>query len=188
MTNCQRCGKKFNFFTIGDAKHPSPVKDGYLCKKCYEPYGLVLEKYSANLKKTETDPKAAAWVALCYILAAQRVNVVRTITAALLGLTETHSSWEVCRRRAKELAATSMTMVSSDTEGQIFLNGLFKIVENITELPHREIRIQRYASVMGDSIHDIEYEAVLRSGISMDELNNLVVSLPGHQWLLSYDP
>jgi hypothetical protein len=41
---------------------------------------------------------------------------------------------------------------------------------------------------MGDSIQDIEYEAVLRSGISMDELNHLVVSLPGHQWLLFHNP
>jgi hypothetical protein len=185
MANCRRCGKKFSFFTIRDVRHPSPLRDGYLCKKCYEPYGLVLKKYSANLKKTETDPKAAAWVALCYILAAQRVNVVRTITAAIIGLTETHSSWGVCRRRATELTTAAMTMVSSDTQGQIFMNGLLTMIKNITESPHREIQIQRYASVMGDSINHIEYEAVVRSGISMDELNNLVASLPGHQWLLS---
>ncbi|MGD2028344.1 MAG: hypothetical protein PVG86_00295, partial [Desulfobacterales bacterium] len=178
----------FPFFTIRDVKQPSPSRDGYLCKKCYEPYGLVLEKYSANLKKAGTDPKAAAWVALCYIMSAQRVNVVRTITAAMIGLTETHSSWEVCRQRAMDLAAAAMTMVSTDAEGQIFMNGLITMIENITESPHREIRIQRYASVMGDSIQDIEYEAVLRSGISMDELNHLVVSLPGHQWLLFHNP
>jgi hypothetical protein len=77
-----------------------------------------------------------------------------------------------------------MTMVSSDTQGQIFMNGLLTMIKNITESPHREIQIQRYASVMGDSINDIEYEAVVRSGISMDELNNLVASLPGHQWLM----
>jgi hypothetical protein len=186
MANCQRCGKKFPFFTIRDVKHLSPLRDGYLCKKCYQPYGLVLKKYSANLKKTETDPKAAAWVALCCILAAQRVNLVRTITAAIIGLTETQSSWKVCRQRAMELTTTAMSMVSSDTEGQIFMNGLLAMIEKITESPHREIRIQRYASVMGDSIHDIEYEAVVRSGILMDELNNFVVSLPGHQWLLSH--
>lgn len=188
MMNCQKCGKKFSFFTISDARHPSPSRNGYLCKKCYEPYGLVLEKYSANLKKTETDPKAAAWVALCYTLAAQRVNIVRTITAAIIGLIETHSSWEVCRQRATDLATAAMAMVSTDAEGQIFMNGLLTMIENITESPHREIRIQRYASVMGDSIQNIEYEAVMRSGISMDELNNLVVSLPGHQWLMSHNP
>ena len=186
MTNCQRCGKKFPFFTIRDVRHPSPLRDGYLCKKCYQPYGLVLKKYSANLKKTETDPKAAAWVSLCYILAAQRVNLVRTITAAIIGLTETKSSWKVCRQRAMELTTTAMTMVSSDSEGKVFMNGLLTMVEKITESPHREIWIQRYASVMGDSIQDIEYEAVVRSGISIDELNNFVVSLPGHQWLMSH--
>jgi hypothetical protein len=162
------------------------LRDGYLCKKCYHPYGLVLEKYSVNLKKTQTDPKAAAWVALCCILAAQKVNVVRTITAAIIGITETHGSREVCLRRAAELATATMTMVSSDAEGQIFINGLLSMIENITESPEREIRIQRYASVMGDCIHEIEYEAVARSGISMDELNTLVESLPGHQWLLSH--
>lgn len=45
-----------------------------------------------------------------------------------------------------------------------------------------------HASVWGDSIIDIEYEAVVRNGASIDELNNLVASLPSHQWLLSSNP
>jgi hypothetical protein len=186
MTNCQRCRKKFPFFTIRNVRHPSPFKEGYLCKECYQPYRLVLEKYSANLKKTETNPKAAAWVALCCLLAAQRVNLVRTITAAIIGLTETKNSWEVCRRRAMELTTKAMTTLSSDSEGQVFMKKLLTMIEEIAESPHRKIPIQLYASVMGDSIKTIEYEAIVRSGISIDELNNFVASLPGHQWLLSH--
>jgi len=188
MANCQKCSKKLPFFTIWDAGRPNPLGNGQLCKKCYQPYGFVLEKYTANLDKADTDPKAVAWVALCYLLAAQRVNLVRTITAAIVGLTETQNSWEVCRQRAMELTTEAMRMLTPDSEGQVFVKGLFARAEKITKSPSREIPIQRYASVWGDSILDIEYEAVMRSGVSIDELNNFVASVPGHQWLTSAHP
>lgn len=185
MANCQKCKKKPPFFTFRDARRPNPLGNGQLCKECYRPYGLVLEKYTANLNKADTDPKAVAWVALCYLLAAQRVNLVRTITAAIVGLTETKNSWEVCRQRAMELATKAMRMLAPDSEGQVFMQGLFARAKKITKSPSREIPIQRYASVWGDSILDLEYEAVMRSGVSIDELNNFVGSMPGHQWLVS---
>lgn len=161
---------------------------GKLCLQCYQPYGLVLEKYMASLERTDKDPRALMWVALCYFLAARRVNLVRTITAAIVGFTETQSSWEVCRERAMELAAKTLSMMASDSVGRPFVKELFDRAEKITTPPARQIPIQRYASVWGDSILDLEYEAVMRSGISIDELNQLVASLPGHQWLISTHP
>jgi len=159
--------------------------DGHLCEECYLPYGLVLEKFTINLKNAHTNPKAAAWVAVCYTLAAKRVDIIRTVTAAILGITKTESSCKICRQRAIGLVTKAMSMLASDTEGQTFLKGLLNRVEDIAESPSRKIPIQRHASVWGDSILDIEYEAVVRSCISFDELNNLVTSLPGHQWLLN---
>ena len=185
MATCRKCGEKFPLFTIRNARYPSPFGDGDLCRGCYQPYGLVLGKYTANLKKTATDPKAAAWVALCCLLAAQRVNLVRTITAAMVGLTETQSSWEVCRQRAVELASKAMTMFSPDSDGRLFVKALLAMAVKINKPPPREIRIQQYASVMGDTILDIEHQALMRSGVSIDDLNNCVATLPGHQWLLS---
>jgi hypothetical protein len=137
------------------------------------------------LDQAATDPKAVAWMALCYLLAAQRVNLVRTVTAAIVGLTETQNSWEVCRQRAMELATRAMRMLAPDSEGQVFVKGLFARAEKITKSPSREIPIQRHASVWGDTILEIEYEAVVRSGVTIDELNNFVRSMPGHQWLVS---
>ena len=185
MANCQKCSKKLPFFTIWDAGRPNPLGNGQLCKKCYQPYGFVLEKYTANLDKADTDPKAVAWVALCYLLAAQRVNLVRTITAAIVGLTETQSSWEVCRQRAVELATKAMTMFAPDSDGRIFVKALLAMAAKVTEPPPRKIRIQQYASVMGDTILAIEHQALVRSGVSIDDLNNCVAALPGHQWLLN---
>ena len=158
---------------------------GYLCKECYQPYGLVLEIYTTNLEKSNTDPKAAAWVALCCLLAAQRINLVRTVTSVICGINEKKNSWEMCRQRAIELATKAMSMLPSGSEGQIFVKGILTGAEEITESPQREIPIQRHASVWGDSISDIEYEALVRSGLSIDELNNLIASMPGHQWLLT---
>ena len=188
MAHCQKCRKKLPFFTIRDAGRPNPLGDGKLCPKCYQPYGFVLEIYTASLDQAATDPKAVAWVALCYLLAAKRVNLVRTITAAIVGLTETANSWEVCRQRTMELTTKAMRMLAADSEGQVFVKGLFASAEKIAKSPSREIPIQRHASVWGDSILDIEYEAVVRSGVSIDELNNLVASMPGHQWLISAHP
>ena len=156
-----------------------------MCKECDQPYSLVLEKYTANLKNAHTNPKAAAWVAVCYLLAAQRVNLVRTITAAIIKFSETKRSWEVCRQSAMELATKAMSMLPSNSEGQAFLKGVLNRAEGITESPPREIPIQRHASVWGDSILSIEHEAVVRSGISIDELNIQVASLPDYQWLLA---
>ncbi len=184
MASCQKCGKKFPCFTIRNVRHPNPSGDGVLCEQCYRPYGLVLEKYTTSLKNAHTSPKAAAWVAVCYILAAQRINLVRTVTAAILGITETENSWKVCRQRAMELATRAMSMPASDSDGQAFLKGLLKRAEEITEPPLRKMPIQRHASVWGDTILDVEYEAVMRSCICMDELNDLVTSLSGRQWLL----
>ena len=184
MANCQACGKKFPFFTIRNARHPNPFGDGYLCSVCHEPYGIVLKKYTSTLKNVHTNPKAAAWVAVCYLMAAQRVNLVRTVTAAIIGVSETQRSWEVCRQSAAKLATTAMSMLPLDDEGQRLLNGILNSVETMTESLPREITIQRHASVWGDTILSIEYEAVMRSGISIDELNSYAASFPGHLWLL----
>ncbi|MES0446872.1 MAG: hypothetical protein ABUJ92_10035, partial [Desulfobacterales bacterium] len=75
----------------------------------------------------------------------------------------------------------------SDPEGQVFVKGLLAMAEETTEFPPREIPIQVHASPLGGPILDIEYEAVVRSGVSIDELNNLVASLPGHKWLLTHN-
>ena len=158
--------------------------DEYLCKECYQPYRIVLDKYTINLKKADTDPKAAAWVALCCLLAAQRVNLVRTLTATISGIYEKKNSWEECRQKAMELATKAMSMLPSDSEGQVFVKGLLARAEEVTESPPWEIPIQLHASPLGGSVLDIEYEAIVRSGVSIDELNNLVASLPGHKWLL----
>ncbi len=185
MATCQKCKEKLPFFTIRDKKRRNPLGTGHLCQRCYEPYGLVIEKYKANLEKINTDPKAGAWVALCCLLAAQRINLVRTITAAISGFVETQNSWKACKESAIRLTINAISMLPCNSDGFIFLKALFTRAEGIGESPSWEIPIQRYASVFGDTIVDIEYEAVMRSGVSIDELNTLASSLPGHQWLLS---
>jgi len=140
--------------------------------------------YTTNLKTADTDPKAATWAALCCLLAAQRVNLARTVTAAIIGQTETKNSWEVCRQRAMELAAKALAMLASDFRGQSLAQEILKRAQEISQSPARGIPIQRYASVWGDSILDIEHEAIMRSGVSIDELNDFVESIPWHQWLL----
>lgn len=184
MAHCQKCKKKLPFFSLRDAKRPNPLGEGKLCPKCYQPYGLVLEKYTESLDLAATDPKAVAWVALCYLLAAQRINLVRTVTAALVGFSEMQNSWEVCRQKTMELATKATRMLAPDSEGQVFMKSLFAGAQKITKSPSRQIPIQRHASVWGDTIRDIEHEAVVRSGISMDEINNYIASIPGHQWLV----
>ena len=188
MTTCFKCQKKFPFFTIREAKRPNPLGDGYLCETCYRPYHLVLEKYSANIKKIDTDPTAAAWVALCCHLAAKQINLERTITAVLCGVFEAESSWKVCRQKAMALAAKAMTTIPSDSDGHLFLKALFNCAEKLSTSPPRKVTIRLHASVMGDVVPDIEYQALLRSGATIDELNTLAASLPGHQWLTTPEP
>jgi hypothetical protein len=183
MASCRYCEKTFPIITIRDVRHQNPLGGGFLCKECYTPYRIVLETYTASKIKADTDPKAAAWVALCYILSAQRVNLVRTLTAILCGIFETKNSWEVCRQHAMDLTKKAMAMLPSNSQGQVFLQGLFRMAEKISEPPQRQIPIQLHASPLGSPVRDIEYEAVRRSGASIDELNHLVASLPGHQWL-----
>ncbi|MDH3356916.1 MAG: hypothetical protein OEM06_05605 [Desulfobacteraceae bacterium] len=184
MPNCQKCEEKISFFTIRDKKYPNPLGTGYLCRKCYQPYGLVLKKYKTNLKKIDSDPKAAAWVALCCLLAARRINLMRTITAAISGFVEKQSSWKVCKESSMILAAKAMSMLSRDSDGHLFLKALYANAKDITKPPTREIPIQRYASVFEDRILDIEYEAVVQSGVHIDEVCRFASSLPRHQWLL----
>jgi len=109
---------------------------------------------------------------------------VRTLTATISGIYEKKNSWEECRQKAMELATKAMSMLPSDSEGQVFVKGLLARAEEVTESPPWEIPIQLHASPLGGSVLDIEYEAIVRSGVSIDELNNLVASLPGHKWLL----
>jgi hypothetical protein len=113
------------------------------------------------------------------------VNLVRTITAALIGRVETENSWEVCRQRAVDLSIKAKGMLSADSAARVFVQKVQTMASKITASPSREFSVQRYASVMGDSIRTIEYEAVERSGVTIADLNGLVASLPGHQWLLA---
>jgi len=185
MPTCHKCKEKFSFFTIRDKKYPNPLGAGHLCRRCYQPYGLVLKKYMTNLEKIDSDPKAAAWVALCCLLAARRINLMRTITAVISGFVEKQNSWKVCKEKAMILAAKAMSMLSRDSDGHLFLKALYANAKDITKPPTREIPIQRYASVFEDRILDIEYEAVVRSGVTIDEVSRFASSLPRHQWLLA---
>lgn len=185
MANCQKCGTKFPFFTIRDERHTNPLGDEYLCKECYQPYRLVLKKYTDNIKKVDTDSRGAAWVALCCLMAAQRVNLVHTLTAVISKIYEKKNSWEECRQKTIDIVTKAMSLLNSDPEGQVFLKGLLAIAEGTTESPPREMPIQVHASPLGGPIPDIEYQAIIRSGVTIDELNDLVASLPGHQWLLT---
>jgi len=184
MAACQKCKEKFSFFTIRDKKYSNPVGSGHLCQKCYQPYGFVIKKYTTNLEKVDSDPKAAAWVVLCYLLSARRINLMRTITAAISGFVEKQNSWKVCKEKAMILAEKAMSMPSCDSDGRLFLKSLYTNAKDITKPPAREIPLQRYASVYGDRIFDIEYEAVVRSGVTIDEVIGFALSLPQHQWLL----
>ncbi len=184
MPICQKCKRKFPFFDVRDKKYPNPWGAGHLCWKCYQPYSLVLKKYTTNLEKIDSDPKAAAWVALFCLLAARRINLIRTITAAISGFVEKQDSWKVCKERGMILVAKAMSMLSRDSDGHLFLKALYANAENITKPPTREIQIQRYASIFEDKILDIEYEAVIRSGITIDEMSRFASPLPGRQWLL----
>ena len=157
---------------------------GHLCRKCYQPYGLVLKKYTTNLEKIDSNPKAAAWVSLCCLLAAQRINLIRTTTAAISGFVEKQNSWKVCKERAMIIAEKAMLMLSCDSDGHFFLKTLYTNAKDITRPPTREIPIQRYASVFEDRILDIEYEAIERSGVTIDDVRRFASSLPQHQWLL----
>jgi hypothetical protein len=38
---------------------------------------------------------------------------------------------------------------------------------------------------LSGTVLDIEHEAIMRSGASINELNRLVASLPGYRWLLT---
>jgi hypothetical protein len=172
MPTCQKCKEKFPFFTIIDKKYPNPLGAGYLCQKCYQPYGFALKKYTTNLEKIDSDPKAAAWVALCCLLAARRINLMRTITAAISGFVEKQNSWKVCKERAMILAAKAMSTLSCDSDGHLFLKSLYTNAKDITK-------------PFEDRILDIEYEAVVRSGVTIDEVSRFASSLPRHQWLLS---
>lgn len=183
MTTCANCQKTFPLFTIRDVKRPNPVGKGYLCETCYRPYFLVLEKYTANINKVDTDPVAAAWVALCCHLAATQINLQRTITAVLCGVFEEEYSWKICRQKAMELAVKAMSMIPSHSDGHMFLSALFNRAEKTSTSPDRELSIRLHASVMGDTVPDIEYQALLNSGVTIEELNALVKSLSGHQWL-----
>ena len=184
MPACQKCKEKISFFTIWDKNYPNPLGPGHLCRKCYQPYDLVLKKYTTNLEKIDSDPKAAAWIALCCLLAARRINLMRTITAAISGFVAKQDSWKACKEKTMILADKAMSMLSHDSEGHLFLKALYAHAKAITEPPSRQIPIQRYASVYGDRILDIEYEAVVRSGVTIDEVTRFALSLPQHQWLL----
>ncbi len=183
MAGCQNCGKKFPMLTVRDVRRPNPLGEGELCEDCYTPYGLTLEKYLANKIPAETNPKAAAWVALCYILAARRVNLKRTLVAILCDICETKNSWEVCRQRAMEFTKKAMSALPPKSQSHMFMKGLYDMAERISQPPPREIPLQVHASPLAGTVRDIGYEAVRQSGATIDELNHLVASVPGHQWL-----
>jgi hypothetical protein len=184
MADCRKCAKKFPIITMRNARYPNPLGGGHLCSVCYQPYLFALETYTNNVNNAETDPKAAAWTALCCLLAAQRINLVHRFVAVLCNIVETKNSWEVCKQKSIELAKHAISMLDSDAKGQIFVQALLKEAERVVEPPRRQVPIQKYGSVFGDAIVAIELEAMKRSGVSKDELETLVKSLPGHEWLL----
>ena len=62
-----------------------------------------------------------------------------------------------------EFTTKAIAMLSPDSAGRVFVREIQAAAEKITEPPSREFSIQRYASVMGDSIRTLEHEAVERS-------------------------
>ena len=140
MPTCLQCRKKFGFlayFTMLWAK----TGNGPYCRQCFARRTALLMLWHRQNQKAGTDPKAAAWVALCHLVCMEHVNVrVRepggeTIESVLVGRT-----WPASKAMALDFAERACRNLPVDSAGRRLLHDIQRRASSMTAPPGEEVR------------------------------------------------
>jgi len=184
-TVCISCSRKIGFFDGLDLGGKGPY-----CKNCLTPFFEFLSTYEKKSEKADSDPKAAAWVAACHLLCAERVNIDYRDKNLLSGPpTAFGFTWEVSKRCAIELAKKALALLSGDDKlAKSFLHSIIKRAMSIASSAVQPFAVETTSSGWGGILGtryvlSPESMAVQRGGMTLADLDQLLAALPGHEWL-----
>ena len=145
--------------------------------------------YKTHKKHASRDPRAAAWVGLCHLMNAKTVTVFQTST----GIAGTHGTdagqgWQGSKRTALEHLRVALKLVdTSNSEATDFLNAAVQHAQNLNTPPPTEKEFMTTDSGLCTIVRSPKHlaeDAFFFKQVSADELNEFVLALPGHEWLL----
>lgn len=153
----------------------------------------VLELYSQMNEQAASNPTAGAWIAVCHLLAAERVNVIDRVSGVIGGgiLKAGEPTWRVSRAEAIRCAGTAISLLGDDTEGIAFLREILTRAEGISE-PGVQPTVRETEVTPGlfGGAYVFRDETIaihtLANELTMAEIKDIVKSIPGHEWLIGH--
>jgi hypothetical protein len=140
-------------------------------------------------RDAKTDPRAAAWFALAYILCASRENHSITYKQAAFDTElETHDLWAAAKERAITNAQMAVEMLERDTPAWHFAKLVLEKAEALDNklIPktHSVVKIGGYPA---SRLHHPAEAALTYAQITRDQFMEFINQIPGHEWLTESD-
>lgn len=127
VAQCIKCGAKVGFFSQKNLRSGK----GPFCKTCFVPYTAFFFTWIQQSKKSDADPQSAAWVALCHLVCAERVNVVRETKHAIGMSLEKEETWKESKKSAVEYAQKALSLLPTSSPGHPFVSALLQRAQRI---------------------------------------------------------
>jgi len=188
MAQCIECNKRVGFFK----KRYTASRKGPFCKECFRPRLAVCMLYMHQAAKAEdtgsiSNAKAAAWVALCHLVCAERVNIVRHYEHALGASLGSRSTWQASKQKAQEYAGRANALLLPNSPGKTFTQAILDRASSLQAPRSKEVHGHSISSSPGPLFasytHTLEDVAILSGEASIADVEETLKSLPGHDWL-----
>jgi hypothetical protein len=185
MANCIGCNKNLHLFegtNLKDGKGP-------YCNDCSKPFVEFFSEYNKNLEKANNDAKAAAWIAVCHLLCAEKVNI-QYITSTI---GQGELTWKKSKSKAIEFAKKAASLESSRDDNVI--NFFQAIISRAQLINYSKLLPSKFShlppggmsgALFPHYVYNPEDVAVISGGMTITAFNALLSTLPGHEWLTGY--
>jgi len=185
MAECIVCGKRVGFFSRRDFKSGK----GPFCKECVKPMDAFVFFYMQQEgleRKSDSDPKAAIWMALCHLICAERVNADCFRSYATGGTSHETNSWMASKNRALGLVENVLATLPDGSPGNILTKAIIERATNIQEPKTNEVKIETISGaspITGGTTYTPDIWAILSGEVTINDLIDFKNTFPEHEWL-----
>ena len=184
MAKCIKCGEGTGLF----GKHYTRAENGPFCKECIRPHRALEMLYLEQSRQAaEGKAHAAAWVAVCHLTCAERVNLIRDSKHASGVALASDATWQASKAKALEYVKIATEFLYKDVAGQAVLDAIRQRAMAVDGPHGAEIHAQEgspsAAPVFPHFTHSLEDWALFSGEISIGDVEKVIPTLTGHEWL-----
>ena len=181
-SGCKTCGKILGFWS----KQYTGCRTGPFCKDCIRRHWAFAFLYG-HVGDVESGAKAVAWHALCHLVCAERVNIIRDISHVLGASSKGEPTWPASKASAIKCAREAAASLPADSPGKATMNAILERATAIDAPRGPEVHMKEMSTSAGPIFAHVtmvlDQLAITACETTIDDLVDTLESLPNHEWL-----